>query len=273
MLDLVDTHVHFWDLKNKINDWVSSEAHINQDFLPKNYLQRINHLFSPNKVVVIEAANSHNTIDELEWLQSINQGHQLEFRYIPFIDMLTDSNSFITQLSLFKKYKNVSGFRHILAHDRYQCYSPMNFDFSENKALLNNFINNLIILSKNKYIFELQMYPEQLIKIHPQIIDSSINNLVIEHCGLPTIEEDVISSKWFEMVELYKNIAVFKLSGIELTNAQNNLEKIIIHLISKTQTMFGSNLPISELENLQKIIALISTFKDTMIFNANNTYR
>ncbi|MCC2645075.1 MAG: amidohydrolase [Burkholderiales bacterium] len=111
-MKIIDAHVHFWDLNNKINNWVSRQT--NLPFLNKNYLPgMLPELCEAGLygVVHIEAHDSFiPTVTEIQWLDSIMQDNlATKYRHIAFVDITLPAIDFISEIKQIKEYKNVIG--------------------------------------------------------------------------------------------------------------------------------------------------------------------
>ena len=155
----------------------------------------------------------------------------------------------------------VCGFRHILAFSTNSAYSPAGADFTLNPRLMQNFACNLNLLHQQNYIFDCQMYPEQLIRALPVIQNSQVR-CVIDHCGLPLIQKGQVAAAWLEMLQHYSGSRImFKLSGFDLNDnllQQQVIVEKIVETLKIEQLVWGSNFPLNQTSNLESIIRLLS---------------
>ncbi|GGF91292.1 MULTISPECIES: amidohydrolase family protein [Cysteiniphilum] len=243
-MQLIDSHVHFWDLSKNMNKWVfNARDELKNNFSPMTL---------PNaKFVHIEAHDSDiDTEHESTWLDESFPNHDM--RYISCIDFflgLKDFNSIVLRL---KSNKKVVGFRHILAYHPTAEYSPM-----KNDSLPADFQDKLTILYKNNMVFECQMYPSQILHCIDSITESKVTT-VIEHMGLPLCNSEQDFLVWKQMIEKIgqcENITL-KLSGFFMLN--NNLDQLEVAMdwiqqhIPTVRLCYGSNHPVCNTNDYMK---------------------
>lgn len=126
-------------------------------------------------------------------------------------------------------------------------YSPCIEDFTLNRANLHILQSNLSIMKKYNYIFNCQMYPEQLLRASQYIAESQVTCL-IDHCALPMVMCEDTTQSWLEVLKIYNNInAYFKLSGFDLNEAYSSCNMIFDNMfdtISWRNLVFGTNYPL-----------------------------
>ncbi|MGJ3494813.1 amidohydrolase family protein [Piscirickettsia salmonis] len=236
MKTIIDSHIHFWDLKNNINQWVYNEKkELQQDFLPT--------ALPCKQFVHIEAHDSAiNTIQEIKWLET--QLSQYHMRYIGYGDFYVDDHHFLLQLNQLKKYSKVVGIRQIMSYHTESTYSPCQYHY-----LPKNFTQKLTLLKDHHYIFECQMYASQLLNILGNISDSQVTT-VIEHMALPLTQSSQEMQAWHDLIKeitQYTNI-ILKLSGFYMMNSQEKpldgcLDAILSNIPSQ-RLCYGSNFPV-----------------------------
>jgi predicted TIM-barrel fold metal-dependent hydrolase len=249
-MKIIDAHVHFWDLNNKINNWVSRQT--NLPFLNKNYLPgMLPELCEAGLygVVHIEAHDSFiPTVTEIQWLDSIMQDNlATKYRHIAFVDITLPAIDFISEIKQIKEYKNVIGVRHIMAHHPDFGYSPCAEDLSNNS----NILQNLIYLTQNHLIFDCQMYPYQINNILPAIIASKVITL-IDHLALPTwnTDGDKDHKAWAAIIiklALIENIFI-KVSGLDMFKKESDFDIVVAYVLKNypiKHLIYGSNYPVS----------------------------
>lgn len=269
----IDSHVHFWDLHLNINTWVKNYNELSKNFMLGDFLADNP---KPYGIVTVEAADGINTVKEVDWISKVilKNSKNIQIKHITYIDILQSPVDFIEALKVFLDYPFVCGFRHILAHSTNSKYSPTDTDATINNELMNNIYQNLSLLHSYNYIFNCQMYPDQLSRISKIIFDSKVK-CVIDHCGLPELDRN----DWLSMLDIYKNSnAFFKVSGFDINNNQINVKSIldiILDKISHKHLIFGSNYPLVRSNSLFEISNLIkSRNDDTLLKNLffNNAY-
>ena len=251
-MNYFDTHVHLWDLSNMINSWVikSNNPNLMRDILPENYLANFpdtTHIFS------IEASDNDKTLIEVEWIKKLKElfKGKLQIYHYAYINLLQNTSDFEVDLQKFLQYEHVIGFRQILSYSNESIYSPCSNDFTLYKLNLERLQQNLSVLARYNYIFNCQMYPQQLIKAWQYIAESKVSCL-IDHCALPLITNKKNIEVWLEVLKLYNNLGtIYKLSGFDLNEGYKNLHFIVdkmCNVVPSSNLVFGSNYPLG-LEN------------------------
>ena len=248
-MQIIDAHLHFWDLSNKMNSWVSRQE--NSPFLNKNYLpDTVVGNCSENLVGVIhiEAHDSATpTIAEIKWLDTTMKNNPLKFRHIAFADITLPNPEFCNIIDQIKEYSNVIGIRHILSHHPSFSYSPCDEDLSKDS----NIQANLSYLAKNKLIFDCQMYAYQINNILPEIINSGVT-CIVDHLALPAWkqENDADHQQWKDTIiklATLKNIFI-KVSGLDMFQVREHFDNVIQYCLDTfpiNRLVYGSNYPVS----------------------------
>jgi predicted TIM-barrel fold metal-dependent hydrolase len=257
MLKFIDTHVHFWDLNQGINSWVNASSYLTlqKNFVLEDYLRGNPR---PLGLITVEAADGSRTIDEVHWLgQSIvTNKHNIHVKHVAYIDLLQEPQQFIAGVERFSAYNFIVGFRQILSYSSLANYSPLNNDFTLDPHKLINLKQNLKVLKAKKYIFNCQMYPEQLIRIAEIIAEAGVQ-CIVDHCGLPFLATASTSKEWLKMLDIFKDTETyFKLSGFSINTNWPNLNEILQQLFNflpVTKLLFASNYPVCEYSTLDPI--------------------
>jgi len=245
-LNKIDTHLHFWDLNKKINNWVINQTDsldLKKNFLPDS-------LLTDSSIVGVVHVEAHDsevpTIQEIQWLDSIMEKHQnIKYAHIAYVDITLPLSEFARIIHEIKQYSCVKGIRHILTHNPKYPYSPCDEDLSEHK----NIQANLDYLQQNNLIFDCQMYPYQLHKFLPFIIKSGVT-CVIDHFALPAWDNKEDHELWQQLIiKLGKiNHVYMKLSGLDMFKLESEFEEVVnfcLQNIPDNRLMYGSNYPVS----------------------------
>lgn len=248
-MQFIDSHIHFWDLSNNINSWVlrSNEPQLQKNYMPGDLKKVFDE--SIYGVVHVEAHDSAvSTLVEIEWLSKIMQSiPEVKYSHIAFADITANYEKFINDIEQIKKYKQVSGIRHILSHNPRLGYNPCNEDLSLNL----NIERNLKYLAEKQLIFNCQAYPYQVNNLLPAIIASEVT-CVIDHLVLPGWNRvnDMDHQMWKTIIlELAKLDRVFiKASGIDMFRKYEEFDLVMEYFFDKfpiNKIMYGSNYPVS----------------------------
>lgn len=248
-MKVIDSHIHFWDLSNNINNWVFEES---IPSLVKNYLPDVvvkNFNGTLDGVVHIQAHDPTVATDvEIAWLDKVMENFpELKYRHIAFADITLPNNEFKDVIAKLKKNKNVVGIRHILSFNPTFTYSPCDSDLSTN----NNIFDNLKCLAQNNFIFDCQMYPRQINNVLPAIVDSGVL-CVVDHLALPAWykEGDQDHILWQDtIIKLSRINNIFiKLSGIDMFRKEIEFDSVVefcLEHVSSNKLIYGSNYPVS----------------------------
>jgi predicted TIM-barrel fold metal-dependent hydrolase len=270
-MEFIDSHLHLWDLNQKINSWVikSNDPYLMQNFTLNEVLNSYTKEHTLAGFITIEAADGDKTLDEVKWLSQLSQSLPPNIRYchIAYIDTTQNPKEFSEELEKFKPFEIVKGFRDICSFSRNSNYSPCANDITLDEKKMPNLLENLKLLANNGYIYDCQMYPDQLLRAYPLIIESKVRT-IIDHCGLPLSAKDEEFIGWQTMLDQYaESSVIFKLSGLEMNDNWDNRGRIIETIIDKIsidRLCYGSNFPLikkdwlSELSNLLENIGLTS---------------
>ncbi len=280
---VIDTHIHFWDLANNINNWVSR---VNKPYLLKNHLPDMiikNFKAQLHGVVHIEAHDyAIPTTYEINWLSRIMKTiPNLKYSHIAFADITLPKSEFAKIIDNLIVCKKVSGIRHILSHNPKFDYSPCDADLSQNA----NITENLNYLASTQLIFDCQMYPYQIDNILPAIKNSGVI-CIIDHLALPAWEKDGDKdhNTWQHTIaELAKLKNVFiKVSGIDMFRQDHEFDNVLdfcFKIIPSSNLIYGSNYPVSFNHDYNYWYNYLNTFnlsdsKKEQIFmkNANSIF-
>jgi L-fuconolactonase len=239
---IIDSHIHFWDLNNKMNSWVLNQP---RSELHRNYLPWANDKY---KFIHIEAHDSKvSTLIEIQWLAKLMNQVNGIYKHIAFADITQSPLSFAATIDSLKPFAQVVGIRHILAHNQDCQYSPCALDLSSNS----NIGDNLHYLASKKLIFNCQIFPEQLDHIIDSIKSSKVTT-IIDHMFLPIWQNinDSVAKVWIralDKISLLPNVYL-KLSGLDMLQPQgrfNNIVKQCLNHFPVDRMLYGSNFPVS----------------------------
>ncbi|WP_440615468.1 amidohydrolase family protein [Cysteiniphilum sp. 6C5] len=245
-MQIIDTHVHFWDLNQNINSWVLNQPNkaLKQDFLPQSLQQKMQDgLYG---VVHIEAHDSRiDTEVEIKWLMAVAQKcPEIQIKHIAYVDMTLAKAQFTAKLDKLKQYPQVVGIRHILAYEQGVDYCPESQDLSTHP----NVLANLQILADYDFIFECQAYPRQLLNLATHLKASRVKT-VIEHCGLPLWDSHEQRKLWQQSMRVLSDIenVSLKLSGLQMLGQLAHSKAIVDYAIDcfgYQRLMYASNNPV-----------------------------
>ncbi|WP_235826896.1 amidohydrolase family protein [Facilibium subflavum] len=269
-MEIIDAHIHFWDLSQQMNQWVlNADKRLQKNFTPEQLPKRT--------FVHIEAHDSSiDTLHEVNWLTQAFPDTSM--RYISCIDFFQSFPQYKAQIDRLRAYDHVVGVRQILAYHPKAAYSPM-----KSNQLPEDFKQKLAYLAQHNMVFECQMYPQQIINCLGDIEKSAVTT-AIEHFGLPLCASDKDMQYWKAMVDAIANKTnIFvKLSGFFMLNqSKKDMQyclKYLLDRIPSNRLCYGSNYPVCHTENydywfeLLKTVIPDNTYADIFANTARNLY-
>lgn len=237
ILNLIDTHLHFFDLDKGDYQWLKPE---NPPFWPdkplitKNWGEHC--LTLPSEIslagyVHIEAGFDNSRFwREIEWLENQNK---LPFRSIACIDLTNTTSKFSKDLNKFLQYQTIVGARHILG------------DEASKLLKMSNVQQNLKQLAEHSLIFELQMpftNQEAVEQLDLLLSNTPSLSVIIEHAGFPPQITDDLYTLWISNIRLiakHSQVAI-KCSGWEM-NCREYESKWALAVIEQCLFNFGQD--------------------------------
>lgn len=292
MQKIIDSHMHIWDLSFGKFAWLCSPE--NESFLgdysplKQNYLipdyRHDSRNFPIEKAVYVQAGwDSTDPIGEAKWISEINDG--LFGAIISYANLTHESIS--QQLEELSQYSLVRGIRQIIAWHTNAFLRGTEQNYLENPLWRKHFA----LLEKHRFVFDMQIFPEQidsaykLIKNHPNI------PVIIEHILQPIAYDTHTLKKWKKGLTKLAQLpnTFIKLSGMNLfvhdcafTQFKQLFETCVEHFSTK-RSMIGSNFPVEKLfltfdqlfEQFMQVIAQYSAVEqnDLLYQTAKEVYR
>jgi predicted TIM-barrel fold metal-dependent hydrolase len=232
-MEIIDSHIHFWDVGNGFNKWVEN-TYLPKLVTPEN--------LNANAFVHIEAhGDDCDPLCEYNWLKS--KFSDKNIRIVAFADFTLSVSEFEKKIEYLSQNKDIVGIRHIMSKTYKSKYSPFDKDIPKDLR------QKLKVLKEYNLIFEAQMYPEQFLPLLDEISNSDVN-MVVEHFGLPLFGRNNNLDQWYKFIkEVAQNSSwTLKLSGFDLNNRMNDVTKALDFIFEKItfhQLCYGSNFPVS----------------------------
>ncbi len=276
MTNLIDSHLHLFDLERGQYDWLKPEYPPywpDKNTIHKNYsdadLQKSTS-FSVFGYVHIEAGFD-NELGYRE-IANVEQRASLPQRSIGFIDITLEPAKFIIEFNNQTQFKSAVGIRHIIETLELNAENPLlleqNVASNEVKRVTSilenvNSYTNLTFLQKHNGIFELQCdvnNRELVVQIFTFFQRLPNLQLVLNHAGFApsSFEANGHASAVFddwklntELLARLPNIAV-KCSGFEMVDrayAKNQIQAVLKHCVDVfglDNVMLASNFPLCE---------------------------
>ncbi|MEI8073510.1 MAG: amidohydrolase family protein [Bacteroidota bacterium] len=194
----IDAHQHFWNYHPEKQAWITaSMQEIRTDFLPASLLPILKqHNFDGS--IAVQADQS---VEETKFLIDLAEQHSWIKAVIGWVDLLADDLE--EQLSYWKQFSILKGFRHIL-----QAEEP-------GFMLTEEFIRGITALEKFGYCYEILIYPKHLSAVLELVQQFPNMRFVMDHIAKPNIKETQIA-EWKDglmQLGLHKNLYC-KISGM-----------------------------------------------------------
>lgn len=276
MINIIDPHLHLFDLEQGQYDWLKPEfpptwpdkKSINNNYNDADLQKSAS--FSVSGYVHIEAGFDN----ELGHREIANVGQRASFpqRAIGFIDMTLEPAEFINEFNNQAQYQSTVGIRHIIEpHD----LTVENGLLLKQGAAINkvkqitsilenvNSYTNLTFLQKHKGIFELQCdvnNRELVVQIFTFFQRLPNLQLVLNHAGFApsTFDENgqanTAFDEWKLNIELLTRLPTIavKCSGFEMVDrvyGKTQIQAVLMHCINVfglDNVMLASNFPLCE---------------------------
>jgi len=260
---IIDTHVHFWDLRNPREnlDWVWLPPGLDHPILGnidniKSLRYDIEGVWAEARFADVEgfvhvqaAIGSADPVEETRWLEEMRSESPVPFSIVGHVD-LTSENA-VTQL------------------DQHQSASPVFVgvrDFAVEPALASGDLDSLTSgineLVARGLVLDMDCeWPNMasglaLAQRHPGL------EIVLEHIGFPRARDDVYFASWAEAIREMggaENITC-KVSGLAMTDPRFTAESLrpwvetCLEVFGPDRILLGSNWPIDRLYSSYDVI-------------------
>ena len=258
-MQVVDPHVHFWDLDTHHYPWLANpgvsfvgDARVlKHNYLPADLLRDAGEI-DVLKVVHVEANHDPaDPVEETRWLQSLakqeGQARGLPNGIVAAVDLSAESAA--ATLAAHAAFPNLRGIRQILNRHPDPLYNYVGRDYLRDATWRRNFA----LLARFGLSFDLQLYPSQmeeaaaLARAHPEI------QLVVNHAGMFVDRDSVAGYRaWRDGMRGLAdcpNVAV-KISGLAMFDHAWTVESLRPYVLQTIDTfggeraMFASNFPV-----------------------------
>ena len=242
-IEIVDTHVHFWDPSILEYPWLKDAPVLDDRFSLDEFKAATEGFNIKSKVFVECNCNPVQNVQEVDWIESLAQSDSGIKGIVAYADML-DHETLQKRLDDFKTRPLVKGIRHNIQ------FNPAGFatddDFAEGVSkVLNSGLH-----------FELCLTHDQLDECIELVKRLPSGPLIIDHCAKPGIKAGLIDDWKKGMEELAENENVYcKISGL-LTEADHTQWKSdefrpymdhVLHVFGIDRILFGGDWPVSTL--------------------------
>ncbi len=232
----IDAHQHFWKYHASTHGWIDDAmAVIRKDFLPAH----LEPVLLQHYIDGCIAVQADQTNDETNFLLQLTAENSFIKGIVGWVDLrAADINE---QLSYYKQFNTVKGFRHVLQ--------------GEDPAFMlqPGFINGIAALQQYQFTYDVLVFPTHLKAVLELIKKFPDQLFVIDHIAKPYIKAGLIADwkKDLELLASFQNVYC-KISGM-VTEADYQHWKqadftpyldVVVNAFGSKRIMFGSDWPV-----------------------------
>jgi predicted TIM-barrel fold metal-dependent hydrolase len=297
-LEIVDAHMHLWDLTRIRYPWltpplpagitgdVSSIAH---DYLLEDYLRDVtahDSRLRVTKIVHVEAgAHPADALAETRWLQSLADARGFPQAIVAHAELQKPGAAAL--LTEHAAHRNVRGIRQILNWhpEPAKTYTPRDLLAEE------SWHRGFALLARHGFSFDLQIYPAQMPAAARLAARHPDTPLILNHAGMPADKDAAGIEAWrsgMRALAARPNVAV-KISGLAMLDwhwTRESLRPFVLEtleLFGADRVMIASNFPVDRLfgscagfyDTYRALLAGASEAERSRLFarNAERIYR
>lgn len=256
MLQLVDSHVHFWNPDQLRYTWLDDLSDLNQTFSPVEYDDASEGVEIANFVFVQANCADHQATQEAKWVATLDE----RIRAIVAFAAMEQGESVRAHLDEYADMNYVKGIRRLIQSE------------SAGFAVQSDFVKGVQILEQYDFSFDICVFHHQLPDVIELVRRCPNVQFVLDHGGKPAIQPKLMVP-WHDHI---RQLADFdnvycKISGL-VTEADHenwslsDLKPYVDHLLNTFGTkrlMFGSDFPVLNLAG--GLSRWITTFKTLLV--------
>ncbi len=233
---ICDSHVHFWKQDVLNYNWLNGE--LDRDFVPGDLVEHAGE-FMPEKIVFVEAGCASPTLDEVAWIESLNDPRIAAI--VADVPLELDEDEVRPTVEKLAANPLVKGIRRtIQSRDAGFAMQP-------------DFLAGVRMLSEFDLSFDICIKHQQMGDALDLVLNCPKTRFVLDHIGKPGIKDGLLDP-WREQITTlagFPNVQC-KLSGMvteaDLANwTPEQLRPYIDHIIGAfgvERVMFGSDWPV-----------------------------
>lgn len=233
----IDSHQHFWKYDPDRDSWITDEMKVlKRNFLPSD----LQPLLNENNMDGCVLVQSDQSEEGNELMLRLSERNSFIKGIVAWVDFRSDHLE--EQLSFYKKFPIIKGFRHILQGEK-------------NRAMMleSSFLKGIAALEKFDYTYDILIFNDQL-KFVPEFLKHFPNQqFVLDHLAKPNIREHKIKDWEKEMRTLsrYPNLHC-KISGMFAESDWNRWKPsdfspyldVVLEVFGVNRLMYGSDWPV-----------------------------
>lgn len=254
----IDAHQHFWKFNAVKQAWINEEmAAIKTDFLP-HHLEPLLKEQGFKGCIAVQADESE---EENEFLLNLAQENSFIKGVVGWLDFLSVDMS--NRLDYYSQFKLMKGFRYILQGQ-----------LQRDIMLSNVFKNNIQLLSKHQFTYDILIFPDQL-RYATKLVEAFPNQpFVLDHLAKPLIKSGEINQWKNDISDLAKHENVYcKVSGMVTEADWQNWKyedflpylDVVFNSFGANRLMFGSDWPVCNVAGVyQKVISIVQEYTSSL---------
>jgi predicted TIM-barrel fold metal-dependent hydrolase len=259
-MQVVDPHIHLWDLKTHHYPWLANPGksfvgdarELKHDYLIGDLLRDAGPVQVLKLVHVDANHDPADPVEETRWLQHVadNEGHGLPTAIVAGADLSADNAQEV--LEGHAAFANTRGIRQILNVHANPLYDYVGRHYMREPQWRNNFA----LLKKYSMSFDLQLYPSQMKEAAELAQEHPDTQLIVNRAGMFVDRSSVEGFRaWrdgLRALAACPNVAV-KISGLAMFDHQWSIESFRPYVLATIDTfgceraMFASNFPVDRL--------------------------
>lgn len=196
-IQVIDTHVHFWQYNKQRDGWMDDMPVLQQDYLPPVLFP----ILKRNGVAGCVAVQASQEELETHFLVELAKTNPFIKGVVGWIDLQNENVE--QRLEYFSQYPIIKGWRHVVQGE------PDDF------LLRQNFLRGIKAVASLGYTYDVLIYHHQLKPALEFVAKFPEMKLVIDHCAKPDIAHKSIDEWKTLMQEIAQQPNVYcKLSGL-----------------------------------------------------------
>jgi len=259
-MQVVDPHIHFWDLKTHHYPWLANPGksfvgdarELKHDYLIGDLLRDAGPLQVLKLVHVDANHDPADPVEETRWLQDVadHEGHGLPNAIVAGADLSADNAHEV--LEGHAAFANTRGIRQILNVHANPLYDYVGRHYMRESQWRKNFD----LLKRYSMSFDLQLYPSQMKEAAELAQEHPDTQFIVNHAGMFVDRSSVEGFRaWrdgLRALAACPNVAV-KISGLAMFDHQWSIESFRPYVLETIDTfgceraMFASNFPVDRL--------------------------
>lgn len=239
-MQIIDSHVHFWDPNQLRYAWLNDLPKLNHAFLTEHVPSHVNGWTVEGIVFVQADCAPEQGLDEVDWVTSLAD-QDSRVRGIVAFAPLEQGNPVRSYLDALKSKRLVKGVRRLIQDE------PIGF------AVQPAFIDGVRLLAEYGLSFDICVRHAQLPDAIQLVEQCPDVNFVLDHAGKPNIKQGVFEPWSAQIGDLAKlpNVSC-KLSGMVTeadiehwtTAALRPYVERVLEVFGSDRVMFGSDAPV-----------------------------